>query len=105
MRHLRKQAIASACTLQYFNNEEPITKQVDASSIGVGAALMQQGKVVSYHSRALTLTQQCYSDIERECYGLVNGVEHSHHYVFGCEFTIQTDHQPLVQLMTKPCVK
>ena len=47
-----KQAIASACTLQYFNSEEPITIQVNASSIGIGAALMQQGKVVSYHSRA-----------------------------------------------------
>ena len=48
-----KQAIASACTLQYFNNEEPV---VDAFSIGIGAALMQQGKVISYHSRALIPT-------------------------------------------------
>ena len=38
---------------------------------------------------------------ERECYRLVNGVEHFHHYVFGCEFTVQTDHQPLVQLTNK----
>ena len=88
--------------LQYFNSDEPIINQVDASSIGVGAALMQQGKVVSYHSRALTPTLQCYSNIERECYGLVNGVEHFHHYIFGHEFTVQTDHQPLVQLTTKP---
>ena len=87
--------MANVCTLQYFNNEEPITKQVEASSIGVGAALMPQGKVVSYHSRALTPIQQHYSNIERECYGLV------HHYVFGCEFTEQTDHQPLVNLTSK----
>ena len=87
--------------MQYFNSDEPIIIQVDTSSIGVHAALMQQGKVISYHSRALTPTQH-YSNIERECYGLVNGVEHFHHYVFGCEFTVQTDHQPLVQLMTKP---
>ena len=39
-----KQAIANAHKLQYFNNEEPIIIQVDASSIGVGAALMQQQK-------------------------------------------------------------
>ena len=87
--------------MQYFNSEEPITIQVDASSIGVSAALMQQGKVISYHSQALTPTQQHYSDIERECYRLVNEVEHFHHYVFGCEFTVQTDHQLLVQLMMK----
>ena len=57
--------------------------------------------MVSYHSRALTPTQQHYSNIERECYGLVNGVEHFHHYIFGCEFTVQTDHQPLVNLTSK----
>ena len=96
-----KQAIANACTLQYFNNEELITIQVDASSIGDGAALMQQGKVVTYHSRASTPSQQHYSNIERECYGLVNGVEHFHHYVFGHEFTVQMDHQSLVQLTSK----
>ena len=53
-----KQAIARACTLQYFNNEELIMIQVDASSISVGSELVQQGKVVSYHSRPLTPTQQ-----------------------------------------------
>ena len=53
-----KLAIANSCTLQYFNSDDPITIQVDASSIGVGTALMQQGRVVSYHSRALTPTQQ-----------------------------------------------
>ena len=88
--------------LQYFNSDKPIIIQVNASSIGVGVASMQQGKVVSYHSRALTPTQQHYSNIERECYGLVNGVEHFHHYVFGHEFTVQTDHKPLVQLAAKP---
>ena len=34
-------------------------------------------------------------------HGLVNGVEHFHHNVFGHEFTVQTDHQPLVQLTSK----
>ena len=88
--------------LQYFNSDKPIIIQVDASSIGISAALMQQEKVVSYHSRALTPTQQHYSNIERECYRLVNGVEHFHRYIFGHEFTFQTDHQPLVQLTNKP---
>ena len=63
---------------------------------------MQQGCVVSYHSRALTPTQQRYSNIECECYRLVNGIEHFHHYIFGCNFVVQTDHQPLVQLTKKP---
>ena len=97
-----KQAIANSCMLQYFNSEYPIIIQVDASSIGVSAALMQQGRVVSYHSRALTPTQQRYSNIEHECYGLVNGIEHFHHYIFGHDFVVHTDHQSLVQLTKKP---
>ena len=32
----------------------------------------------------------------------MNGVEHFHHYIFGHEFTVQKDHQPLVQLIKKP---
>ena len=59
---------------------------------------MQQGCVVSYHCRALTPTQQRYSNIECECYRLVNGIEHFHHYMFGCNFVVQT----LVQLTKKP---
>ena len=78
---------------------------MDASSIGVGAALLQQGKVVSYHSRALTPSQLRYSSIERECYGFVNGKEHFHHYLFRCEFTAHTDHQPLVNLTSKALCK
>ena len=74
---------------------------MDASNIGVGAALIQEGKVIEYHSHALTSTQQCYSNIEREAYALVNGVERFHHYIFRKPFEVHTDHQPLVQLSIK----
>ena len=97
-----KDAILLCATLTYYDDEKPCTIQVDASSVGVGAALIQEDKVIEYHSRALTSTQQCYSNIEREVYALVNGLEHFHHYVFGKPFEVHTDHQPLVQLSIKP---
>ena len=31
----------------------------------------------------------------------MNGIEHFHHYVHGHKFTVQTDHQPLVNLTSK----
>ena len=89
----------------YYDDEKPYTIQVDASNVGVGVALIQEDKVIEYHSRALTSTQQCYSNIEREAYALVNGVEHFHHYIFGKPFEVHTDHQPLVQLRIKPLAK
>ena len=36
-----KSVISRSSMLQYFNSEDPIMIQVDASSIGVGAALIQ----------------------------------------------------------------
>ena len=95
-------AILSCATLTYYDDGKPCTIQVDASNVGVGDALIQEDKVIEYHSCALTSTQQCCSNIEREAYALVNGVEHFHHYVFGKLFKVHTDHQPLVQLSIKP---
>ena len=97
-----KDAILSCATLTYFNDEKPCIVQVDASNVGIGAALIQDGKVIEYHTRALTTTQQCYSNIEHEAYALVNGIEHFHHCVFGKPFELYTDYQPLVQLSIKP---
>ena len=96
-----KDAILSCATLTYYD-EKPCTIKVDASNIGVDAILIQEDKVIEYHSCALTSTQQHYSNIEREAYALVNGVEHFHHYIFGKPFKVHTDHQPLVQLSIKP---
>ena len=53
-----KDAILLCATLTYYDDEKPCTIQVDASNIGVGAALIQEGKVIEYHSQALASTQQ-----------------------------------------------
>ena len=52
-----KEAILSRATLTYYDDEKPCTIQVDASNVGVGATLIQDGKVIEYHSRVLTSTQ------------------------------------------------
>ena len=45
---------------------------------GLGGALVQDGKPVAYVSKALTLTEQCYANIERELLAIVFGVECFH---------------------------
>ena len=76
-----KDAILSCATLTYYDDEKTCTIQVDTSNVGVGAALIQEDKVIEYCSRALTSTWQHYSNIEQEAYALVNGVEYFHHYI------------------------
>ena len=45
-----KDAILSCATLTYCNDEKPCTIQVDASNVGVGATLIQEGIAIEYHS-------------------------------------------------------
>ena len=52
-----KEAVISDTTLRYLDPSLPVTIQVDASQVGLGAALLQNGKPVSFASKALTKTE------------------------------------------------
>ena len=58
-----KKEITSAPVLAYFDQSKTSTIQSDASKKGLGAVLLQDNKPVIYASRALTETEQCYSNI------------------------------------------
>ena len=53
-----KDTILLCATLTYYDDEKPCTIQVDASNVGVGAMLIQERKIIEYHSQVLTSTQQ-----------------------------------------------
>jgi hypothetical protein len=52
-----KQMVCWAPVLRYFDSTKPLILTVDASSKGLGGALVQEGQPVVYASRALTKTQ------------------------------------------------
>ena len=52
-----KEAVISDTTLRYFDPSLPVTIQVDASQVGLGAALLHDGKPVAFASKALTKTE------------------------------------------------
>ena len=60
-----KEAVISDTTLRYFDPSLPVTIQVDASQVGLGAALLQNGKPIAFASKALTKTKCWYTNIER----------------------------------------
>ena len=91
----------NAVTLKYFEPQTPIVIECDTSGVGVGGVLLQDGHPVTFISQALTDTQKRYSNTEHELLALVIVVKHLHHYVFGRQFTIHTDHTPLVNLFNK----
>ena len=88
--------------LKLPNLNEPFILQTDASDLGVGAVLLQceDGikKPVAYASKKLTKGQINYSTIEKECYAIVWAVQKFQRYLYGREFYLETDHQPLIYL-------
>ena len=78
-----------------------IEGQGDAYSEGLCFVLLQSGRPISYSSRALTAAEQNYSQIEKELLAQVFGIEQNHQYVYECEITLWTDHQPLVSIATE----
>eukprot|EP00745_Piridium_sociabile_P020778 TRINITY_DN3207_c0_g1_i1.p2 TRINITY_DN3207_c0_g1~~TRINITY_DN3207_c0_g1_i1.p2 ORF type:complete len:134 (+),score=19.19 TRINITY_DN3207_c0_g1_i1:2281-2682(+) len=80
------------------------TVRTDASSVGIGAVLLQprEGLLhpVLYASRKLLDRETRYSTIERECLALVWAVEKFQRYLYGRYFIVETDHKPL-SVLTK----
>ena len=61
-----KHAVISDTTLRYFNSLLHVTIQVDASQVGLGAALLQDSKLIASASKALTDAECRYTNIERD---------------------------------------
>ena len=82
--------------------EKPFILRTDASDVGVGAILLQESEgvkwPVAYGSKKLLDREKNYSVIEKECLGVIWGISKFHRYLFGREFVLETDHQPLVYL-------
>jgi hypothetical protein len=101
-----KDLVTTESTLQYFRVNHPVIIQTDASTVGLGAMLMQQGKPVCYASRSLTTSEKNYAPIELELLAIVYAMQKFDQYVFGnLDVTVHTDHQPLETIMKKSLLK
>ena len=97
-----KNIITNHPVLTFYDPNKPLTLQVDASQGGCGAAILQDGKPIAYASKALNNTEQNYAQIEKELLAVVFGCKRFHHYVYGHEVTVQSDHKPLESIFKKP---
>jgi len=99
-----KAVFSTSPVLQLPRLDEPFVLQTDASSTGLGAVLLQyfDGTLhpVCFASRKLLDRETRYSTIERECLAIVWSVTKFSKFLWGVQFTLQTDHRPLVYLQT-----
>ena len=110
--HKLKTAMINSPVMNYFDISEKTHVVVDASPVGLSAILDQTppGKdtppsIIAYASRALTPTEQRYSQTEREALAIVWGIEHFHLYLYGAPFTLHTDHKALKIIFGNPLSK
>ncbi|XP_037558060.1 uncharacterized protein K02A2.6-like [Dermacentor silvarum] len=99
-----KDDLTTTPVLCYYDPQRPLTISADASSYGLGAVLLQtnDGKrqPVAYASRAMTPTEQKYAQVEKEALSITWACERFRMYVLGLQFSIETDHKPLVPLFS-----
>ena len=76
--------------------------QTDNSDSGIGAVLLQEKcgvqTHVAYASRILKKAELSYATIETECLAIVWAIIRFSRFLYGQEFVLETDHQPLVYL-------
>ena len=98
-----KTTLAIAPCMSYFDKNKQTFVTVDASPVGISGILSQKPRngdvdsqqIIAYASRALTDTENKYSQTEKEALAIVWAVEHFHLFLYGSEFTLITDQKPL----------
>ena len=97
-----KQVISNITELVHYDPNKEVVIETDASSKGLGAVLIQDGKPVRFLSKALTPAEMNYSNIERELLAVLFACERLHTHTFGRKVIIHTDHKPLQVIFEKP---
>ena len=97
--------ISKNVTLPYFNPKSATTLQTDASKKVLGAVILQDSRPVMFVSRALTGGEKNYQNLERECLVTIWGMEKFHYFLYGKQFTLETDQKPLVSIYRKHMVE
>ena len=94
-----RDSLLKAPILSYPNFQERFSLYTDASNTGIGAILAQHingiEKTIAFASRSLKQHERKYATIERECLALVWGMKHFRPYLYGREFNVITDHNPV----------
>ena len=94
-RHKIDAAVTRAAANMIPDPKKPFTVRLDASDIGLGAVLEQDGVPVHYWSQQLSKAERNYSAVNRELLCIVKALEAMELHVGGCRtpVTVLSDHQ------------
>ena len=72
----------------------------DASRVGLGCVLIQNGKIIAYASRKLKFHEKIYPTHDLELAAVVFALKIWRHYLHGVHVDIFTDHKSLQYMFT-----
>ena len=95
-----KNALQDDSLLVHYDGSKQLVLACDVSQYGLGGVLshiMEDGqeRPTAYTSRTLTAAEKNYSQLEKEALAVVFAVGKFHNYLYGRQFMIESDHQPL----------
>ncbi|XP_019435361.1 PREDICTED: uncharacterized protein LOC109341845, partial [Lupinus angustifolius] len=93
-----KEKLTHAPILRLPNFTKSFEIECDASNVGIGAVLMQDGHPIAYFSEKLGGAALNYSTYDKELYALVRALQTWQHYLLPKEFVIHSDHESLKYL-------
>jgi hypothetical protein len=96
-----KKLMTTTPVLTQPNIEKAFDVYCDASGIGIGCVLMQEGRVIAYASRQLKHHEEHYPTHDLELAAVVHALKIWRHYLLGNTCHIYTDHKSLKYIFTK----
>jgi hypothetical protein len=100
-KHLKKMLTTSPVPAQP-NTTKPLDVYYDASGMGLGGVLIQEGQVISYSSRQLRRHEEHYPTYDLELAVVVMALQTWRHYLHGNVVHIYTHHKSLKYIFTQP---
>jgi hypothetical protein len=100
-KHL-KRLLTTSPMLAQPDITRPFDVYCDASGMGLGGVLMQEGQVISYSLRQLRRHEEHYSTHDLELVAVVMALRTWRHYLLGNAVHIYTDHKSLKYIFTQP---
>ena len=97
-----KQLITTAPILAFYDPQKELYLENDASEYRLDAVLFQDERPIAYASRMLTDAQTRYAQVEKEMLAISFGLTRFHHYTYGRDVHVITDHKPLESIVKKP---
>ena len=96
-----KQRLITAPVLSLPRENDKFVVYCDASKMGLGCVLMQEGRVIAYASRQLKEYEQRYPTHDLELAAVVFALNIWRHYLYGEKCEIYTDHKSLKYFFTQ----